>query len=91
MSKLKSKVIHINGRRTSIRLCSSEWLALEEICRREKLSRKLLFETIERYSSGPIGLTGSIRLFSIVYFHDIIKNSEVVKNTPILPLLERLF
>ena len=55
MTKLVNKVLIINGRRTSMRLCLSEWCALERICREEKLSRNRLIE---------------IRLFTLFYFYN---------------------
>lgn len=71
MSELKSKVVVINKRRTSVRLCQSEWRALEDVCKRERISRNRLIEAIENTNHNEIGLTGSIRLFSIVYYHSL--------------------
>ena len=69
MSELKSKVVILNKRRTSVRLCHSEWRALEDICKREHVPRNRVIEAIEKTRNPEIGLTGSIRLFSILYYH----------------------
>ncbi|MDR1026170.1 MAG: ribbon-helix-helix domain-containing protein [Lactobacillus sp.] len=71
MSQLKSKVVIINKRRTSVRLCNSEWVALEGVCKRERISRNKLIESIENQKNQNLGLTGSIRLFSIIYYHTL--------------------
>ena len=74
MSELKSKVVVINNRRTSVRLCNSEWLALEDLCKRERVPRNRLIEAIENSNHNnnqKIGLTGAIRLFSIIYYHTL--------------------
>lgn len=36
MPKLVNKVVFVNGRRTSMRMCQREWSAFEEVCGREK-------------------------------------------------------
>ena len=76
MTKLVNKVLIINGRRTSMRLCLSEWCALERICREEKLSRNRLIEIIENSNRVHLGLTYLTRLFTLFYFY----NQSVRKN-----------
>lgn len=70
MTKLVNKVLIINGRRTSMRLCLSEWYALERICREEKLSRNRLIEIIENNNRVNLGLTYLTRLFTLFYFYN---------------------
>lgn len=70
MTKLVNKVLIINGRRTSMRLCLSEWCALERICREEKLSRNRLIEIIENSNRVHLGLTYLTRLFTLFYFYN---------------------
>jgi len=95
MSELKSKVVILNKRRTSVRLCHSEWLALEDICKRERLSRNRLIEAIENARNHEIGLTGSIRLFAIIYYHALtedipLKPNLVSKNEYVNTILKSL-
>lgn len=71
MTKLVNKVLHINNRRTSMRLCLTEWEVLNEICKKENITRNKLIELIENNNSGKLGLTYITRLFIIVYYSDI--------------------
>lgn len=68
MPKLVNKVVFVNGRRTSMRMCQKEWKAFEEVCEREKISRNDLLGLIEEYKNDNLGLTYSARLFIISYF-----------------------
>ncbi len=70
MTKLVNKVLIINGRRTSMRLCRSEWCALERICAEENISRNRLIETIENNNRANLGLTYLTRLFTLFYFYN---------------------
>ena len=70
MTELSSRVITIHQRKTTMRLCKSEWDALKDICKREKINRKMLLEMIESHKDPKLGLTPSIRLFSLVYLHE---------------------
>ena len=73
MTELSSRVITIHQRKTTMRLCKSEWDALKDICKREKINRKMLLEMIESRKDPKLGLTPSIRLFSLVYLHELSK------------------
>ena len=68
MPKLVNKVVFVNGRRTSMRMCQREWSAFEEVCGREKISRNQLLGLIEECKKDELGLTYSTRLFIISYF-----------------------
>lgn len=68
MPKLVNKVVFVNGRRTSMRMCQREWSAFEEVCGREKISRNELLGLIEECKKDELGLTYSTRLFIISYF-----------------------
>lgn len=70
MPKLKNKVVCVNGRRTSMRMCQQEWSAFEEVCEREKISRNDLLGLIEEYKNHRLGLTYSARLFILSYFRN---------------------
>lgn len=69
MTKLVNKVVVINERRTSMRLCQSEWTALEKICFDEGISRNRLIELVEDCKQ-PLGLTYLTRLFTLFYFYN---------------------
>ena len=75
MSKLKSKIIDIHTRRTSVRLTPPEWKAIDTICEKEKITRKKLFELIDTNKDSQLGLTSSIRLFTITYYKNFYTNT----------------
>ena len=70
MTKLMNKIILINNRRTSMRLCQKEWDALYEVCKIERISKNHLIEMIEANKSEVLGLTYSTRLFLVTYFRE---------------------
>ena len=59
MTELSSRVITIHKRKTTMRLCKNEWEALKDICKREKINRKMLLEMIESRKDPKLGLTPS--------------------------------
>ena len=65
-----NKVVFVNGRRTSMRMCRQEWSAFEEVCERENISRNELLGMIEECKNHRLGLTYSARLFIISYFRN---------------------
>lgn len=71
MTKLVNKVLFVNNRRTSMRLCLKEWEVLSEICKMEKISRNTLIERIENNRNCHLGLTYLTRLFIIAYYHNL--------------------
>lgn len=62
---LRNVVLH--GRRTSIRLESTIWEAIEEICRRERLNLHE-FCSLVRNRERRGSLTASVRVFVLLYF-----------------------
>ena len=68
MVKTSSHIIHINNKKTSIRLTPTEWYAVNAICEKENLKRTNLFNLINQNKNKELSLTASIRLFSIIYF-----------------------
>lgn len=54
-----------------MRLCLTEWEVLNEICKKENITRNKLIELIENNNNGRLGLTYITRLFVIVYYHNI--------------------
>lgn len=81
MTKLVNKVLHINNRRTSMRLCLTEWEVLNEICKKENITKNKLIELIENNNNGRLGLTYITRLFVIVYYHDVANLSNNTSET----------
>ena len=75
MPKLMNKVVCVNGRRTSMRMCQQEWNAFEEVCDREKISRNDLLGLIEECKNHRLGLTYSTRLFILSYFRNVAKQN----------------
>ena len=78
MPHMSSRVIDVKSRKTSMRLNPCEWKAIDTICQRENIKRKQLFELIDANKDIKLGLTSSIRLFSIIYY----KNSVIYLTTP---------
>ncbi len=77
MTKLTNRIININNRRTSMRLCQKEWNALEDICKREKINRNLLIEQIENNKNQKLGLTYATRLFLMLYYKNLAAKSSL--------------
>lgn len=71
MTKLLNRVIIINKRRTSMRLCQEEWGALDNICKYEKINRNKIFEILESLPDYGLGLTYLTRLFMLMYYQDV--------------------
>lgn len=70
MTKLLNRVIIINHRRTSMRLCIEEWNALDTICHYEKVNRNKIIEFLEGLHDCGLGLTYMTRLFMLLYYQD---------------------
>lgn len=70
MAKLLNKVLFINNRRTSMRLCSTEWELLDLICSNEQISRNDFLEVMENSNHCGLGLTYYTRLFIMLYFYN---------------------
>ena len=68
MLRLINRVVSVNGRRTSMRMSMKEWNALEDVCRKEKISKNQLLGLIEESNKDSLSLTYSTRLFIIAYF-----------------------
>ncbi len=72
MTELFNKVIFIADKKTSMRLATAEWDAIDMICHRENVKRNRLIELINERKNPQIGLTCSVRLFTVVYFHQLL-------------------
>lgn len=70
MTKLVNKVLFINNRRTSMRLCLTEWKLVDEICKNEHIARNDFIELIENNNRSGLGLTYYTRLFVMLYFYN---------------------
>lgn len=82
MITLKNKVLMINNRRTSMRLCSDEWNALQDICRLEKRHRNQIIADLDRIQDPALGLTSMTRLFMLLYFKSL-QDKNISNNTPL--------
>jgi len=76
MVNLVNRVICINNKKTSMRMTLAEWDAFEIICKNENVSKSTLLNLINNNKNHTIGLTNSVRLFSIVYFHQLLKEKQ---------------
>jgi predicted DNA-binding ribbon-helix-helix protein len=67
--KLVNRVIGVFDRKTGMRLTDDEWCILDSICVREHLKRRQLLEVLETVKNPHLGLTSSVRLFTILYLN----------------------
>ena len=71
MTILLNRVISIYEHKTSMRLAKSEWYILDRICIRENIKRNQLLEIIDKHRTPELGLTPAVRLFSLLYMHNL--------------------
>ncbi len=90
MASLANRVISIHDRKTSMRLAPAEWEAIDTICKRENIKRKKLFEIIDLNRDKNLGLTSSVRLFSIIYYQNstLRKQLPYIRNEEYCPIFE---
>lgn len=74
MAAVANRIIQLYQRRTSMRLTSIEWTAITEICKKEHIPRKTLFELIDLNHDEKMSLTAAIRLFTIIYYKNLYTN-----------------
>jgi len=88
MPELISRVISINDKKTSIRLASAEWEAFDIICQKENVARNHLLELLNNNKDKNLGLTNSVRLFSIIYFYHLLleKEKQTYSSSKIKPM-----
>jgi predicted DNA-binding ribbon-helix-helix protein len=65
---LISRNVTIHGRRTSVRLEPDMWVALRDICKRERASLHEVCSAVASYRREGTSLTAAIRVFIMVYF-----------------------
>lgn len=68
-SRLQSRNVTVDGHRTSLRLETDVWDALEEICTRESLNVHEVCTLVEQRRSGS-SRTAAVRAFILGYFRD---------------------
>lgn len=66
-STLDNRNVTVAGRRTSIRLEPPMWLALRQVCARERATVNEVVTAIER-SRTELSLTSAIRVYLLRYF-----------------------
>lgn len=72
MSLLANRVVPLYRTKTSMRLAPAEWEAIDNICQKEQIPRKTLFELIDLNHDEKMSLTAAIRLFTIIYYKNSI-------------------
>ena len=70
-SRLVNRNVTALRGRTSMRLEPELWEALEEICRREKLTLGELVKRVEQFEH-PGGRTSAVRVYVLGYFRDAV-------------------
>jgi len=69
-SRLISKNVVIKGHRTSLRLESGMWEAMDDLCALEGLTRDGLCDLVEESHEGQ-NRSSAIRAFVVTYFHEL--------------------
>jgi predicted DNA-binding ribbon-helix-helix protein len=59
-----------------MRLCNKEWTVLDNICKKENISRNKLIEAVENNNIKGLGLTYLTRLFVIMYYYELSKTDK---------------
>lgn len=77
MTELSNKVIFIDNHKTSMRLANAEWEAIDNICKRENIKRNTLIEMINARKNSQLGLTCSVRLFSLIYYYQMLSKYQI--------------
>lgn len=99
MVEFTCKLINIANKKTSIRLADEEWKAFDIICTREHVKRDNLVSLIDINKSAQMGLTYAVRLFSIIYFHDLLmpkvhqeySSSKIKSVSPVFEAIRSIF
>jgi len=73
-SRLISRNIIINGRRTSMRLEEASWEAIDEICSHEGVSLNVLCSAIDQRRNSS-SRTAAVRAFIVTYFRDVAREN----------------
>ena len=68
MKHLAARNVHINGKRTSVRLERHMWESLKDIAKREKSSVDRICTTIFNAEHKETTLTAAIRVFIMLYY-----------------------
>ncbi|MBP5698023.1 MAG: ribbon-helix-helix domain-containing protein [Alphaproteobacteria bacterium] len=93
MAVISNRIISIYNKKTSIRLTSKEWEAINYICKKENIPRKILFELIDLNRNEARCLTASIRLFVLIYYKNAIQNKysqQLSQNGFVSPIFETI-
>ncbi len=90
MVELTNKVIFVNNHKTSIRMAKPEWDAFESICNQENISRNEMIEMINKHKNDNLGLTCSVRLFSLIYFYKLLTANQTSNNNTSTPIFEAI-
>lgn len=77
MTTVANRVISLYNKKTSMRLTKAEWTILDTICLKEKIKRKALLEMIDQHRDPKLGLTPSVRLFSLLYLYSLTQNNHL--------------
>ena len=76
MITMQNRIIFLNEHKTSMRLTSSEWYIINRICIRENLKRDQLINLINNNRFSNLGLTPTVRLFSLLYLHNLARHDQ---------------
>ena len=76
MITMQNRIIFLNEHKTSMRLTSSEWYTLNRICIRENLKKDQLINLINNNRIPNLGLTPTVRLFSLLYLNNLARHDQ---------------
>lgn len=89
MADILNRVVWVDNHKTSIRLARAEWDAFDIICQKENIKKNYLIELINARKNAKLGLTCSVRLFSLIYFYKLFSADENERNG-VLPIFEAI-
>jgi predicted DNA-binding ribbon-helix-helix protein len=92
--KFQNKVVSVFDHKTSLRLTEAEWRILDSICHREYVRRRQVLELLATIKNPILGLTGSVRLFVMIYLdrqvHGLLPEPKIGSKPDQKTLRERL-
>ena len=88
-SRLVSRNITVNGRRTSMRLEEACWEAIDQICTHEGVNLNVLCSAIDQRTRSS-SRTAAVRAFIVTYFRDLAMDHGLLNAGRVMTLIPEL-
>ena len=82
MGTLVARNVRVGELRTSMRMAPYMWEALDEICKREEITRSDFVTRVDAYRSDEGSLTDAVRVAILAYFRKLALSAEVFSSGP---------